>query len=86
MAKIIAPNKRYNGISASVSFRDGEGYTDNPHLISWFKEHGYQVEETEEKAESEKKTGSKKKEKSKKEPEQDNKDSSEETTETEVKE
>lgn len=45
MAKIIAPNKGYNGIAASVSFRDGIGETDRPHLIQWFKEHGYKVEE-----------------------------------------
>lgn len=45
MAKIIAPNKGYNGTAASVSFRDGIGETDKPHLIQWFKEHGYTVEE-----------------------------------------
>lgn len=45
MAKIIAPNKGYNGTAASVSFRDGIGETDKPHLIQWFKEHGYKVEE-----------------------------------------
>ena len=45
MAKIIAPNRNYNGIAASVSFRDGVGETDKPHLIQWFREHGYQVEE-----------------------------------------
>ncbi|MCM1468493.1 MAG: lipase family protein [Alistipes sp.] len=46
MAKIIAPNKGYNGTAASVSFRNGIGETDKPHLIQWFKEHGYKVEET----------------------------------------
>lgn len=45
MAKIIAPNKEYTGVSASVSFVKGEGKTDNPHLIEWFKTHGYKVED-----------------------------------------
>lgn len=44
MAKIIAPNKNYNGISAGVSFRDGIGNTEDRHLIAWFREHGYTVE------------------------------------------
>lgn len=45
MAKIIAPNKQYTGISASVTFAQGVGQTENPKLIQWFKEHGYTVEE-----------------------------------------
>lgn len=44
MVKIIAPNKQYTGISAGVSFVHGEGETDNPHLIEWFKSKGYEVE------------------------------------------
>ncbi len=44
MAKIIAPTKGYKGTSASVTFKDGVGYTDNPHLIDWFKGKGYGVE------------------------------------------
>jgi len=47
MAKIIAPNKRYNGISASVQFKEGVGYTDNPRLIEWFERKGYTVEREE---------------------------------------
>lgn len=43
MAKIIAPNKQYTGISASVYFYNGVGETTNEDLISWFKEHGYDV-------------------------------------------
>lgn len=43
MAKIIAPNKQYTGISASVYFCNGIGETTNKDLISWFKEHGYNV-------------------------------------------
>lgn len=45
MAKIIAPNKQYTGISASVYFCNGIGETTNEDLISWFKEHGYSVVE-----------------------------------------
>lgn len=44
MSKILAPNKDYSGISASVPFINGVGYTDDEDLISWFKEHGYEVE------------------------------------------
>lgn len=45
MAKILTPNREYTGVSASVPFCNGVGETDNPTLISWFKEHGYVVEE-----------------------------------------
>lgn len=54
MAKVIAPNKHYTGISANVVFRDGVGETSDPHLISWFKAKGYTVEEEVEKSEQEK--------------------------------
>lgn len=43
MAKIIAPNKSYTGISASIAFAKGVGETSDPNLIQWFKEHGYSV-------------------------------------------
>ena len=46
--KIHAPNKEYTGVSASVSFCNGVGETDNPNLIRWFREHGYEVVEAEE--------------------------------------
>lgn len=46
MAKIIAPNKQYNGVSATVRFINGEAETDDAHLIEWFKSHGYEVEGT----------------------------------------
>ena len=36
MAKIYAPNKEYTGMSASVSFCNGVGETDTPHIIEWF--------------------------------------------------
>ncbi|WP_052447236.1 hypothetical protein [Clostridium polynesiense] len=44
MVKIFAPNKEYTGVSASVDFLNGVGETDNPALLNWFREHGYEVE------------------------------------------
>ena len=44
MAKIKAPNKDYTGVSASVSFSNGIGETNDPALIRWFRRHGYAVE------------------------------------------
>ncbi|PKM69175.1 MAG: hypothetical protein CVU95_00915 [Firmicutes bacterium HGW-Firmicutes-2] len=44
MAKIIAPNKQYNGVSAGVAFANGTGESDNPVLLDWFKSKGYEVE------------------------------------------
>ena len=43
MAKIVAPNKSYTGVSASVAFCNGEGNTNNSVLIDWFRKHGYEV-------------------------------------------
>lgn len=43
MAQLIAPNKDYNGESASVTFVRGVGETSDAYLIEWFKEHGYTV-------------------------------------------
>ena len=45
MAKIYAPNKQYDGISASVKFTNGVGVTESPLLKEWFLTHGYIVEE-----------------------------------------
>ena len=42
--KIFSPVKDYTGVSASVPFCNGVGETDDPHLIEWFKDHGYEVE------------------------------------------
>ena len=42
--KIFAPVKNATGTYASVRFVNGVGETDNPHLIKWFKEHGFKVE------------------------------------------
>ena len=41
--KIYAPVKDANGVYASVRFVNGVGETDNPHLIEWFRKHGYRV-------------------------------------------
>jgi|GEM_PF-6922987 len=45
MAKIYAPNKAYNGITATVRFINGEGETENPKLLKWFTRKGYHVDE-----------------------------------------
>lgn len=44
--KIYAPVKDTNGVHASVRFVNGVGETDNPHLIEWFRLHGYRVEDS----------------------------------------
>ena len=51
--KIKSPNKDYTGVSASVPFCNGVGETEDPYLIQWFKDHGYEVEETPETASKE---------------------------------
>lgn len=43
MTKILAPNKSYTGVSASVAFAKGIGETEDKNLIEWFKEHNYTV-------------------------------------------
>lgn len=43
--KIYSPNKDYTGVSASVPFCGGVGEAEDPHLIQWFKDHGYRVVE-----------------------------------------
>ena len=45
--KIYAPVKDANGVWCSVRFVNGVGETDNPHLIDWFKKHGYRIENCE---------------------------------------
>lgn len=47
MPKIHAPNKQYTGFSASVAFANGVGETDDPHLLTWFENHGYEIEKVE---------------------------------------
>lgn len=41
--KIYAPVKDANGVYASVRFVNGIGETNDPHLIQWFRNHGYKV-------------------------------------------
>ena len=43
--KIYSKEKDYTGVSASVPFCNGCGETDDPHLIDWFRAHGYGVGE-----------------------------------------
>ena len=43
--KIYAPVKNATGVWCSVHFQNGVGETDNPHLIEWFKKHGYAVDD-----------------------------------------
>ena len=45
MTKVYAPNKSYTGVSAGVTFVNGEGETDNKHVLEWFKSKGYSVGE-----------------------------------------
>lgn len=47
MAKVLAPNKDYTGISAGVHFSQGVGECTDPYLLGWFKSKGYTVEEFE---------------------------------------
>ena len=46
--KILAPNKSYTGVSASVAFCNGVGYTENKRLVEWFLDKGYKVIDEEE--------------------------------------
>ena len=45
MARIFAPNERYEGTSAGIQFTKGVGETTDPYLISWFRAKGYRVAE-----------------------------------------
>ena len=45
MTKIYTPNKGYTGISAGVSFVNGEGETNDKWAIQWFRSNGYKVVE-----------------------------------------
>ena len=48
MAKVYAPNKKYTGVSATVTFVNGVGESDNADLLAWFERNGYIVEHLEE--------------------------------------
>lgn len=52
--KIYSPNNSYSGISASVTFVNGVGETEDKNLIAWFKAKGYSVGEPAEKENTEK--------------------------------
>ena len=41
--KIIAPNKEFIGVVATVGFVNGVGETDSDYLASWFSKKGYLV-------------------------------------------
>lgn len=45
--KIYAPVKDANGTWCSVRFTNGVGETNDEHLIDWFIQHGYEVENVE---------------------------------------
>lgn len=45
MAKIYAPNERYAGVTAGVSFSNGVGETEDKWLMQWFESKGYKVVE-----------------------------------------
>lgn len=47
MAKVYAPNKKYNGICAGIGFVNGVGECADPHLLDWFAEKGYSVVDSE---------------------------------------
>lgn len=44
MSKVTAPNRRFNGISAGVSFADGVGETSNPGALAYFERAGYGID------------------------------------------
>jgi hypothetical protein len=46
MAKIVAPNRAYNGQIGDVVFRDGIAETDNQAIIAYCREAGYEVDGT----------------------------------------
>ncbi|SHI90192.1 Rho termination factor, N-terminal domain [Clostridium amylolyticum] len=49
--KILAPNKEYTGLSAGVSFINGEAETENEWLVDWFRNKGYEVTKEEQRIE-----------------------------------
>ncbi|MEG1501956.1 MAG: hypothetical protein RR203_02450 [Synergistaceae bacterium] len=65
MAKITAPNKKYNGVTATVHFIDGEGESKDTRLLEWFETHGYKVSKEKVKSNSEEKPEEKQTEKKK---------------------
>lgn len=45
MAKITAPVAEFTGKRGSVAFVDGVGETDDVNMLTYFKRHGYTVED-----------------------------------------
>lgn len=43
MARVLAPNRTYNGISAGVRFTAGVGETHNPAALAYFRRAGYEL-------------------------------------------
>ena len=46
--KIYTPVINATGVWCNVRFVNGVGETDIPHLVEWFKSHGYKIEEIDE--------------------------------------
>ena len=44
MAKILAPNTKFNGKRAGIAFVDGVGESDDSGVIRYFSKHGYKVD------------------------------------------
>lgn len=44
--KIYTPVKNATGVWCNVYFQNGVGETNDPHLIEWFKSHGYEIEKS----------------------------------------
>ncbi|MBU8773190.1 hypothetical protein [Cytobacillus oceanisediminis] len=44
--KIKSPNPTYNGVSASLQFVKGEAETDDKWLVEWFKNKGYEIDDS----------------------------------------
>ena len=42
---IEAPNKNYNGTTATVDFKEGKGYCSNKVILEYFKKRGYKITE-----------------------------------------
>lgn len=40
---VEAPNKNYNGVVATVEFKDGKGETSNKVILDYFKARGYKL-------------------------------------------
>lgn len=47
MFTITAPVKDFTGKRGDVAFIDGVAETDDPHMVAYFKRHGYDVEVSE---------------------------------------